>query len=254
MKKRKKIERAKMNLWEHLEELRWTAFKIVIALLLTTTLSLFMVDSIYDALTRPMAIVRDANPEFQIKQIVTSPFDPVIIKFKLSLLAGIVLGFPIVTLLLWRFVAPGLEKNENKAFIAVATLGSFSFAAGITCGYFALAPLLSILLKFKLEGAEHYWKIKDFMSFAFYWLLCSGLVFEIPLAMVSLARLGIVQTETLRKKRPYVLVGALVVAAIITPPDPISMLLVGIPLILLYEVGILLCAIWGGDKRSLPAR
>jgi sec-independent protein translocase protein TatC len=239
-----KKKRKKMDLWEHLEELRWTLFKIVMAILVATSISLILVDPIYEALTRPMAIVQRANPAFHIKQIVTSPFDPVIIKFKLSLLSGIILAFPVATLLLWEFVAPGLRKNENKAFIVVASLGSFSFALGVTCGYFALAPLLTILLGFKLEGAEHYWKIKDFMSFAFYWLLGSGFVFELPLAMAALTRLGIVQTETLRRKRPYALVGALIIAAIITPPDPISMLLVGIPLIFLYEIGLLLCAFW----------
>jgi sec-independent protein translocase protein TatC len=235
----------KLHLWEHLEELRWVMFKIITALMVTTGASIFLVDSVYETLTRPLMILQTTHPEFHIKQVLTSPFDPVIIKFKLALLCGIVLGFPIVTLLLWRFISPGLKKNENSAFIAVSSLGSFSFAVGVTCGYFALAPLLSILLGFKLAGAEHYWRIKDFISFAFYWLLCSGLVFELPLAMVLSCRLGIVKLVTLRKKRPYFLVGALILAAIITPPDPISMLLVGIPLIMLYEAGIILCGLWG---------
>jgi sec-independent protein translocase protein TatC len=109
-------------------------------------------------------------------------------------------------------------------------------------------------MRFSVESAANLWNLKDFVTFMFYWLLGAGVVFEMPLAMVVLARLGVVNVETLRKVRPYFLIGAFVVAAIITPPDPFTMAMVGVPLVILYEIGILAASIGAtaipNDKKT----
>ena len=238
-----------MSLWEHLEELRWTIFKSGAAVAVTTAAVAFKVNEILDVVLRPIAQVREKYPGIKLEETLFGPFDGVLIKLKLSLMLGIVLGFPLVILFFWSFISPGLKKNERKAFVWICGAGSLFFAGGVVCGYLLVYPILSILMRFRIESATNMWNIKDFVSFMFYWLLGAGLVFETPLAILVLALLGVVNASILRKARPYVYIGAFIAAAIITPPDPFTMVMVGVPLIALYEVGVIAASI-AGKRRG----
>lgn len=237
-----------MELWEHLEELRWTLFKIILILAVTTGASFYYIDDIMALLMAPIETVGKANPDFVIKTIMTSPFDGVIIKMKTAFLGGIIIGFPFIIYFLWIFIAAGLKSNEERAFIWICGLGTFSFLLGVVCGYYLIVPVLNILIKMSVQSAENLWTVKDFISFEFYWLIGAGLIFELPLAMVILTRLGIIQVKVLRKIRPFFYIGAFVVSAIITPPDPFTMIVVGIPLIFLYEIGIFIASFHKNEK------
>lgn len=228
-----------MQLWEHLEELRWTLFKVIGILFLTTAVSFFFIDEIMKLLMLPITEVADANPEFVIKKIMTSPFDGILIKMKTAFLGGIVLGYPFLLYFVWSFVSAGLKEHENKAFVWICGIGTISFILGVICGYYLITPVLAILVKMGMESAENYWTIKEFINFEFYWLLGAGLIFELPLAMVILTKLGVIDVMVLKKIRPFFYIGAFVIAAIITPPDPFTMIVVGVPLIVLYELGII---------------
>jgi len=232
-----------MSLWDHLEELRWTIFKSGAAVAVTTGLVVFKVDSILEIVLRPISQLKAKYPDLKLENVLSGPFDGVLIKLKLSLLLGVMLGLPFVILFFWSFVSPGLKSSERKAFVWICGAGTLFFATGMVCGYLLVFPILSILMRFSVESAANLWNLKDFVTFMFYWLLGAGVVFEMPLAMVVLARLGVVNVETLRKVRPYFLIGAFVVAAIITPPDPFTMAMVGVPLVILYEIGILAASI-----------
>ncbi len=242
-----KKEKKKMQLWEHLEELRVAIFKIIGTLTCTTILSFYFVDLLYAALMRPVAILRQAHPEININIIYSGPFDPVFVVMKIAFLGGVILGFPFVMLFLWSFLAPALKRREHHAFLWVCGAGSFSFACGIALGYFSVAPILTILTGFGMEGADNFWRIGDFISFMLYWLLCAGMIFELPLVIVLLTKIGIVDVALLKKIRPFVFVGAMVFAALITPPDPITMAMIGGPLVILYEVGLFIASF---GKRS----
>ena len=238
-----------MSLWDHLEDLRWTIFKSGAAVAVTTGLVAFKVNEILEVILRPIAQLREKYPDVRLEETLSGPFDGVLIKLKLSLLLGVVLGFPFVILFFWSFVSPGLKKNERKAFVWICGAGSLFFTVGVVCGYLLVYPMLSILMRFRIESATNLWNIKDFVTFMFYWILGAGAIFEMPLAILILARLGVVSVSLLRKARPYVFIGSFIVAAIITPPDPFTMLMVGVPLIALYEIGILAASL-GGKRQT----
>jgi sec-independent protein translocase protein TatC len=229
-------------LWEHLEELRWTLFKLIGALFITTAISFIFINEILSILTLPIETLAADNPNFEIKMIMTSPFDGIMIKMKTAFLGGLIIGIPFTLYFLWTFISAGLKKNESKAFIWICSIGSLLFVFGVVCGYFLITPVLNILLKMGMQSADNYWTLKEFINFVFYWLLGAGLIFELPLAMVILTRLGVLQVQLLKKIRPYFYIGAFVIAAIITPPDPFTMMIVGVPLIVLYELGILIAS------------
>jgi len=217
-------------------------------LLLGTLIAALFIDDILAIMMRPIEVISKSNPHFVIKKIMTTPFDGIMIKMKTALLGGIVLAFPFMLYFIWNFVSSGLKKKENRAFIWICLTGTISFSAGVVYGYFMIAPVLNIMLKMGIESTENYWTVKEFINFVFYWVLGAGLVLELPLAMVILTGLGVIQIEILKKIRPYFIIGAFVLAAIITPPDPITMLMVGIPLVILYEIGILIASLSGAGK------
>lgn len=233
----------KMLVWEHLEELRWTLFKIIGTLVVAAIIAFFYVDSILDLLLSPIRTIQENNPEFVLKQVITGPFDAVMIKMKTSFLAAVAGTYPILLYFIWAFIRPGIKKRENSAFLWICVSGTFSFALGVVCGYLLIAPIFSILLKFSISTAENLWTVANLVNFIFYWLLGAGIVFELPLAMLVLTKMEVIEIALFRKIRPYFVIAALVIAAIVTPPDPFTMLLVGIPFILLYEVGIFVASL-----------
>ncbi|MHC4872780.1 MAG: twin-arginine translocase subunit TatC [Planctomycetota bacterium] len=230
----------KMQLWEHLEELRWTIFKICGTLLIAAVIAFFYVDSILELLLWPVKTIQKNNPDFILRQIYTGPFDAVMIKMKTSLLAAIAVSYPIVLYFIWSFIRPGVKKSESTTFLWIVIPGTLSFLLGGVFGYLLISPIFSILLSFSMPSAENYWTIKDLINFMFYWFLGAGMLFEIPLGMVILTRIGVIEVVLLKKARPYFAIAAFLLAAIITPPDPITMLIVGLPLIFLYETGIMI--------------
>jgi sec-independent protein translocase protein TatC len=232
-----------MQIWEHLEELRWTVFKIIGLLLLTTVISLFFINDILKLFYLPINIIKQNNPEIVVQTILTSPFDGVMIKMKTSFLIGLIAGFPFVLYFLWAFVKPGLQNNEKNAFTWICLFGTFSFVIGIVCSYLLIIPTISALIKLGIDTAENLWSLRDFISFEFYWMLGGGIIFELPLLMVILTKLNIIEVTVLKRIRPYYIVIAFVVAAIITPTtDPFTLCLVAIPMVLLYELGIFIAS------------
>ncbi len=244
------IEEKRMSLWEHLEELRWTIFKSGAAVLAMTALTAFKVNDVLAVVLAPIERLRQAYPKVKLEQVLGSPFDGVLIKLKVSLLLGVVLAFPIVIMFFWSFVSPGLKRNERKAFVWICGAGSLFFAAGVVCGYLIVYPILSIMMRFNIQHAANFWRLKPFVSFMFYWMLGAGVVFEMPLAILVMARAGIVSPATLRRIRPYFLIGAFIVAAFITPPDPLTMLMVGVPLVILYEIGVFAASLAAPSRDS----
>ena len=225
-----------MSLWQHLEELRWTLFKILGVVLAATGVGIFYVDPILEILISPLK-------ELILKSSVTlnqaGPFDGVMIKMKVGILAGVVVSIPVVILLLWSFISPGLKKRERDSFWWIFSSITILFLGGVIGGYYSLSVLMPILVSFGVEGAQNWWRLRDYVDFVFVWLLGAGVIFQLPLIIVILVKLGLVKFEALRKTRKYAIVIAFVVSAIITPtPDAISQLIVAVPLYLLFEIGV----------------
>jgi sec-independent protein translocase protein TatC len=229
-------EEKTMSLWQHLEELRWTLFKILGVILIATGVGLFYVDNILEILIAPLnAMILKSS----VKLNQAGPFDGVMIKMKVGILAGLVVSIPVIILQLWTFISPGLKKKERDSFWWIYSSISILFISGIIAGYYSLSVLMPILVAFGVDGAENLWRLRDYVDFVFIWLLGAGLIFQLPLIIVILVKLGLVKFATLKKMRKYAIVVAFVISAIITPtPDAISQLIVAVPLYLLYEIGV----------------
>jgi len=222
-----------MSFWDHLEELRWVIFKCLAVLAVTTLVCLAVTNSFWQLLMRP---VQDMDAPVRI--IEGGPVIAVIMRLKLALLAGIVTGIPFLLYFIWSFIAPGLRRKERRVAWAAILLGSIFFVFGACFGYALMFFGLPALGRMGLTGAEPVWTLREYMSFCFRFILAFGLIFELPVILVALARLGLVKSDKLAKVRPYAVVAVFIAAAVLTPPDPFTQIMLGLPLLVLYEASI----------------
>lgn len=222
-----------MTIVEHLEELRDRLIKSAIALTVTTLLSFAFAKQLLQILIAPMGPTPPVSP---------SPTATIIIFTKVALISGVALAMPVLVYQLIRFIAPGLTPQEKRYLYAILPGATVSFVAGVAFAYFVMVPTAIPFLKgFLSDIIQPTWFIDRYISFITSLLFWVGLSFETPLLMFFLAKLGIITPAMLSRYRKYAILIIAVIAAVITPtPDPVNMLLVMVPLILLYEIGILL--------------
>ena len=226
-------EATRMTIMEHLEELRGRVVKIVLALAVTTALCLVFTTQIIEALLLPAG---------GIKPIFLKPTEMFLTYMKVGLIAGVGLAMPVIVYQLMRFLAPGLEPKEKKWLLSLVPATAGFFIAGVSFAYFLMLPFaLQYLLTFGSNLVEAKWAIGEYISFVTSLLLWVGIAFETPLVIFFLAKLHIVDAKKLTGYRKYAIVGAFLAAAVITPtPDPFNQIMVAVPIILLYELGIIL--------------
>ncbi len=226
-----------MSFCEHLEELRWVLIKLLVILILGTGAGLFLAPAFYRALQLPLHSLRA-----EVELVFSGPLDAFLIRLKLGLLAGIILGLPFMLLVVWQFIAPGLHVRERRVAWLAVLLGTLFFCLGGGFGYLVLFQGLPTLVRMGVSGpgVRHLWSLRSYMDFCFRFILAFGAVFELPVVTVALARLGLVSAADLRRFRPYAIVGAFILAAILTPPDPYTQIMLGLPLVILYEASILM--------------
>ena len=222
-----------MTFFEHLGELRQRLIIVVVAVLIGVIAGTFVTPSILRMLVAPLG---DQVP------LAISPTEAPAVFFKVALVVGIVIAMPIIVYQVFQFARPGLEPAERRYVIIGAPAASLSFAAGVVFAALVLLPAaLPFLQGFLFGIVEQRYSIDRYISFVSNIMLWAGLVFETPLVMYFLAKLGVVTPQGFAKARRIVIVGAAAGAAIITPTtDPVNMLLVMVPFMLLYELGILL--------------
>jgi len=160
---------------------------------------------------------------------------------------------PVIMYQLWAFIAPGLYKHERQLILPIVTSSYLLFIAGMAFAYFLVFPTVFQFMALYNEplGADMATDIDKYLSFAMSTFLAFGLTFEVPVVVVVLVKLGMVRIKKLKEIRPYVIVGAFVIAAIVTPPDVLSQLLLAIPLCILYELGIFVARFY--EKKLDPA-
>ena len=233
MKKRTENNQAEMALLEHLDELRQRLIKVIIALLMGTVIGTFITPPALEMLVAPLG---DQVP------LAISPTEAPAVFFKVAIVIGVVIAMPVIMYQAFQFMRPGLETLERRYVLIGAPVASLSFAAGVVFAATVLLPAaLPFLQGFLFGIVEQRYSIDRYISFVSNILLWAGLVFETPLVMYFLAKLGIVTPDGYAKARRIVIIGAAAGAAIITPTtDPVNMLLVMVPFMLLYELGILL--------------
>lgn len=229
--------RAEMPFLDHLEELRWRIIWSVLALLLGTVVGFFIVQH-YDVLgllKRPIAALLPEG-----KLFVTRPTDAFIITLKLAVLVGAVLAAPIVAWQAWIFLAPALYEHEKRFVVPTLLSAVVLFALGALVAYLWILPAaLRILFSFQRADLEFIITANEYFNFAALFILAFGLVFELPLVMVLLAAFGLVDPALFARNRPIALVVAAIASALLTPPDVFSMLMMLAPVMILYELGIM---------------
>ncbi len=221
-----------MTIIEHLEELRSRLIKSLIALGIGAALAFAFTTPILRVLIAPAGV----------KPIFLRPTEMFLTYFKVSMLAGVILAMPVIVYQFMRFAWPGLAGQERKYLAFVVPAATISFVAGVSFTYFVMLPYaLRYLVSFGGDLAEAQWAIGEYITFVTTLLFWSGVVFETPLIIFFLARMRIITPQFLTSNRKIAVVVIAVIAAVITPtPDPFNMGLVMLPLLLMYELGILL--------------
>ena len=233
MKKQAGSDQGEMGLLEHLDEMRQRLIRAIIAVLVGVIAGTFVTPTVLKLLVAPLG---DQVP------LAISPTEAPAVFFKVAIVIGLVIAMPVIMYQLFQFARPGLEPVERRYVLIGAPAASLSFAAGVVFAATVLLPAaLPFLQGFLLGIVEQRYSIERYISFVSNILVWAGLVFETPLVMYFLAKLGVVTPEGFAKARRVVIIGAAAGAAVITPTtDPVNMLLVMVPFMLLYELGILL--------------
>ena len=231
----------------HLFELRDRLLRAIIAVAVAFLALVPWSKNIYAWLAKPML----AQLPVGVAMIATEVTSPFFIPIKVTLLAALVLALPVVLYQIWAFVAPGLYAHERRLVTPLVLASTVLFLLGMAFTYFLVFPIVFGVMKtFTPEGVAWMPDIGAYFSFVVNMFLAFGITFEVPIAVILCVKVGIVTIAKLREIRPYVIVGAFVVAAVVTPPDVLSQLLLAVPLCVLYEVGIIVAAIMTRSGRA----
>lgn len=240
-------EEVRLPLSDHLEELRKRLIRSLIALGIGTGLCYNWAEIIYKELMRPLLI----NLPGSSRLIFTELTEAFLTYFKVALWGGFVLASPVIFYQIWRFISPGLYRKERKVVLASVVWSTAGFLGGMAFGYFVAIPqVFSFFLSFGRSLIVPMPSMKESLSLILRLLMIFGVMFELPLIMYLLGRAGILTTVLLRKGRKLAVVGILLLAAVLTPPDVVSQLLIALPLYALFEAGILLCALGARGRKD----
>jgi sec-independent protein translocase protein TatC len=219
----------------HLIELRNRLLKIVLGFVLVFIALFPFANKIYALLAAPMLAKLPAGGHM-IATAVTTPF---FVPMKVAMMAAFIISLPHTLYQIWAFVAPGLYAHEKKLMVPVIIASSVLFITGMAFAYFAVFPVVfGFIVGSAPAGVEVMTDISNYLDFVMTLFLAFGLAFEVPIAVVLIARFGWVTIKQLKEARSYVIVGAFIIGAIFTPPDIISQFMLAVPLWLLYEAGI----------------
>jgi sec-independent protein translocase protein TatC len=234
----------------HLIELRSRILKALLAVFIVFLSLAYFAQDIYHFVAQPLLASMPENTSM----IATDVASPFFAPFKLTLVVSFFIAIPAVLYQVWAFVAPGLYRNEKKLIAPLLFSSTLLFYAGMAFAYFVVFPIaFAFFNSVAPEGVTVSTDISSYLNFVLKLFFAFGLAFEIPVAIILMCWTGMTTADNLRKKRPYVFVGAFVVGMLLTPPDVISQTLLAVPMWLLFEVGIVIGAIYSKRKAQNEA-
>lgn len=227
-------DEVEMTFLEHLEDLRWRIIYSLIGLVAGTILCWIFVNYLVDVILLKPA--RDSGAVLQNLK----PFGQLFLYMQVAIAGGIIVSLPNLFYQFWRFVAPALRKSERKYVLLIVIYSTVCFLIGIIFAYFVMLPLtLSFAARFGSQSIKNEFAIDEYLSIIFSVMLGAGVVFELPMISFFLTKLGILTPSFMRKYRKHAIVIIMILAAFLTPgTDPVSQVILGVPLILLYEISI----------------
>ncbi len=226
---------AEGSLLSHLIELRNRLLYAVIAVALAFFALVPFANEVYAFIAGPLMAVLPPG----MSMIATDVASPFLTPLKFALAAAVTLTIPFLLYQVWAFVAPGLYKHEKRMVLPLLVSSVLLFYAGMAFAYFVVFPaVFGFFVNILPPGVQMMTDIKSYLDFVFSMFFAFGVAFEVPVAVVILSWIGVVNPETLAEKRPYVIVGVFVIAAVLTPPDVLSQFLLAIPMLILFEIGL----------------
>ncbi|MEW5887555.1 MAG: twin-arginine translocase subunit TatC [Pseudomonadota bacterium] len=231
----------------HLVELRNRLLKAAAAVLVVFVALMPWAGNIYDILAQPMI---NTLPEGT-KMIATGVVTPFFVPVKVTLLVAFLMALPFVLYQAWAFIAPGLYTHEKRLVLPLVIASTVLFLLGIAfCYFFVFNTVFRFIAEFAPKSITPAPDIEQYLAFVMTMFLAFGVTFEVPVVVIVLVRFGVVELAKLKEARPYVIVGAFIIAAIVTPPDVMSQVMLAVPLCLLYEAGLFVARFVG---RAAPA-
>lgn len=229
------------SFWEHLEELRHRLFYVLGALGGMIVVSFFFSRQL-------MTLVISRGPaELQ----TLAPAEAFSAHLSLSLVAGILVSSPVIFYQFWRFVSPGLREKERKTAVRAAFVSVLLFLAGVAFAWFLmLEPAINVFRSFETGNIVGHWSLANYISFLGKFIIIFGITFQLPVLVLMLVRLGVVTPKDLAKYRRHIIVGLLIAAAILTPPDPLTQIMLTLPLYILFELSLLTARIGYRKKKA----
>lgn len=228
-----------MTFMEHLEELRWRIIYMVIGILVGAILCFIFIDILVEKVLLQPAINSGADLQN------LKPFGQIFLYFQVAIVGGMIISIPNIFLQIWKFISPALEQNEKKYVLAIVTFSSVCFLSGIVFAYFIMLPLtMDFAAHFGTESIKNEFAIDEYMSIILSVMLAAGLIFELPMISFFLTKLGILTPDFMRKYRKHAIVAIMFFAAMLSPgTDPVSQVVLAVPLFFLYEISIFISKI-----------
>ena len=233
-----------MTFLEHLEELRWRIIYALIGIVVGTIIAWIFIDTLIDG----VLLVPAKHAGFKLQNL--RPFGQLFIYFQVAIIVGLILSIPNVFYQLWKFISPALKENERKYVTSIVIFTTFCFVTGVVFAYFVMLPLtLKFAAQFGSSSIANNFALDEYFSIVLSVILGAGLVFELPMLSFFLSKIGILKPSYMRKYRRHAIITILIFAAILTPgTDPVSQVILAIPLVILYEISILVSKL--SQKKS----